>query len=278
MKYNIYIGSQKSHELIIKVLEYSLKINSKYDINVFPIYKSDLINHKFPNCEKNTPGTSFSFQRFLIPEIMSFDNLGLYLDSDMIVFKDIKELFDIDISDRQIYLPNNYKNTGHTSVMLINCSKCDWKINDIIKLLDNNELTYKELMQEIKICDDIGTFDENWNCLDLYNKDTKLLHYTNMSLQPWLSAKNKFAHYWFKYLFECLDESIITMDMVNSAISKNYVRPSVLYQIENNILDPLDIEDKVLQNIDSEFTKFCVRNNWNNLEGNYRQHSKFKQN
>ena len=90
MKYNIYIGSQKSHELIIKVLEYSLKINSRYDVNVFPIYQNFCSKHKPPVCKKNLPGTSFSFQRFIIPEIMSFKGLGLYLDSDMIVFEDIK--------------------------------------------------------------------------------------------------------------------------------------------------------------------------------------------
>jgi len=276
MKYNIYIGSQKSHELIIKVLEYSLKINSRYDVNVFPIYQNFCSKHKPPVCKKNLPGTSFSFQRFIIPEIMSFKGLGLYLDSDMIVFEDIKDLFDTAINDNQIYLPSNYKRTGHTSVMLINSSKCNWKINDIIKLLDEEHLSYKELMQEVKICTKIGTFNKNWNCLDVYNNDTKLLHFTNMSKQPWLSAKNHLAHHWFKYFFKCIDEGIISMDMISSAINNNYVRPSVLYQIDNNILNPLDIEQKVLLEMDYDFTKFCINNNWNNLEGNYTNHSLYK--
>lgn len=274
MKLNVYIGSQKSHDLIIKVLEYSLRVNSKFDVNILPIFQTELSNHNLPICKNNLPGTSFSFQRFLIPEIMSYDGLGLYLDSDMIVFDDIKYLFDAAESNDQIYLPKNFKETGHTSVMLINSSRCDWKINDIIKLLDDKKLNYKELMQEIKICNSIGTFNENWNCLDNYNKNTKLLHYTNMSKQPWLSAKNEFAIHWFKYFFRCLEEGIISMDMITFAIDNKYVRPSVLYQIENNILNPLNIEQSILLDMDFEFTQFCIKNNWNNLEGNYRVHSR----
>ena len=48
-----------------------------------------------PATPANRPRTPFSFQRFLIPELCGFKGRGIYVDSDMQVFEDIRGLWKV---------------------------------------------------------------------------------------------------------------------------------------------------------------------------------------
>ena len=51
-----------------------------------------------PLAVENRPRTPFSFQRFLIPELCGYSGKAIYLDADMQVFRDIRELWNYDFS------------------------------------------------------------------------------------------------------------------------------------------------------------------------------------
>lgn len=151
------------------------------------------------------PRTNFSYQRFCIPEACGFEGRGIYLDSDQLVFADIAELFDAPMPDGvnvlsacPIGLPHQ-----NSSVMVIDCAKTPWRIDDLIARINaggSGALTYSQLMR----LENIGVKwapapgDHQWNCLDTWTPRTKLLHFTDMGKQPWLNRKpHPLAKLWF---------------------------------------------------------------------------------
>jgi lipopolysaccharide biosynthesis glycosyltransferase len=268
-KRKIFIGAQPSHGILVKVLSHSIKKYASCKVSVVPLHKARRANHRMPSDDFNFPGTSFSFFRFLIPEEASFEGNALYLDSDMIVFSDIKKLFDTDMEDNDVMVADHFKDTGHSSVMLINCDKCKWDIDSILNDLDSCKYYYPELMRLSPVADSIGYFSSDWNCLDNYNKDTKLLHYTSMPSQPWLNWNNPNGVYWFRALSAAIDAGVVTGLDIETAISNRHIRPSILEQLRSGEEDSTKLSKEIISK-DEEFIQFCRENGWNNMEGNYR--------
>ena len=265
----IYVGAQPSHEILVKVLTHSIKKYCSTRVKVIPLWKSKRANHRMPNDEWNQPGTSFSFYRFLIPEENSFKGKALYLDSDMVVFSDVKKLFDTDMEGNDVMVADHFQDTGHSSVMLVDCAKCKWDIETIMEDLDSGKYYYPNLMRLDPVVNSIGFFSSQWNCLDSYSSDTKLLHYTCMPTQPWLNWDNPVGKYWFRALSEAMDHGAISGADVKEAVENKYIRPSIIDQLRLGEEDSTKLPEETLEK-DVEFIKYCKKNGWNNMEGNYR--------
>ena len=79
---------------------------------------------------------SFTFLRFAIPELMSFDGQALVIDPDIFLIKDaigevfLNNLFDADIACRS----GIERNSWATSLMFLNCKSLEhWNLEDIIQ-------------------------------------------------------------------------------------------------------------------------------------------------
>lgn len=133
--------------------------------------------------------------------------------------------------------------------MLLDCEKLQWKIDDIIKKLGNDELDYNSLMKEMKVAKNIGVkIPHTWNCLEWCDKDkTSLIHYTDMPMQPWVSIKNRLGHLWVKDLIDAIRDGFIDINYVIDHIKKEWVRPSLKYQIENNCYDSLKLPKEAIE-------------------------------
>jgi hypothetical protein len=252
----VYVGSQEEQMLSVKVLEYSIKKRTKVNVEVFPLHKSN-IEYGIPKDPENRQRTPFSFQRFLIPELNKFEGKAIYVDSDMQVMKDIRQLWNLPMDSHDLFTVESRKKSNRVlqfSVMLLSCDKLKWSVNDIINMLDSGELNYHSLMKEMKMAKNIGVkIPFGWNSLEWYSKkDGGLIHYTDMPTQPWVSVKNPLCKIWMKDLINAIDEGFIPIDYVKDHIQRSWVRPSLLYQIENNILDSRKLSKKVLA-MDKDF-------------------------
>jgi hypothetical protein len=237
----IYVATTEAQMLAVKVLEYSIKKHASMSVEVFPLHLSNIEIPK-PREQHNWPRTPFSFQRLLIPEIAGYEGKAIYLDSDMQVFKDIKDLWTLPFNGGKVLAVQKQKATGRRpqfSVMVLDCGHLDWDIKEIVKQLDSGELTYESLMYELSIASPIkADIDSVWNSLERFEHgETALLHYTDMSTQPWVSTKNPHGYLWFRDLFEAIDEGFISLAYVKDHIEKGFVRPSLLFQIEHKIDD-----------------------------------------
>lgn len=252
----VYVATTEVQMLAVKVLEYSIRKHASMSVEVYPMHLSDIDIPK-PRDRHNWPRTPFSFQRFIIPQMAGYRGRAIYLDSDMQVFRDIRELWTLPFNDAQVLAVREPGETGRRpqfSVMLLDCESLTWDIGKIVAQMDSGELDYEKLMYEMAVVDRISEdIDPAWNCLERYDgEQTALLHYTDMSTQPWVSVDNPLGYLWFRDLFEAIDRDFIDLEFIKEHVGKGYVRPSLWYQVEHRIEDSL-LLPRSAKSLDSNF-------------------------
>lgn len=249
------MASTAAEWLPLKVLEYSILKYCSSAVEVRGIYTLGR-NYKLPLVLDNRPRTPFSFQRFLIPEFCGYAGKAIYLDSDMQVFSDIGSLWSqsFDSHDLLTVKEAGKGRVGQFSVMLLDCERLRWNIDEIVDLLDSGKLNYSELMYEMKVAKNIGaTIPKEWNDLERFDEGkTCLLHYTDMETQPWVSSLNPLGHLWVKCLREAIHSNFITIEDMQREIANGHVRPSLMTQIQENIDDSIKLTKKQIA-IDANF-------------------------
>ena len=252
----VFVATTKAQMLSTKVLEYSIKRHTSMTCVVTPIHSSKTIIPQPVNPNKR-PRTPFSFQRFLIPDLMNWKGRAIYLDSDMQVFDDLKEVWTMPFNGAEVLAVSESNKTGRKpqfSVMLLDCNKLDWRINEIVQQLDQDKLDYKELMVDMKIAKTVrADINSRWNSLERYEPQvTGLIHYTDMDTQPWVSTKNPLGAVWVEELFRAIDDNFISIEYIETHIKNSWIRPSLLWQINNRIAETLNLPDHVLK-LDGDF-------------------------
>lgn len=231
----LYIGSDESQLLGARLLEYSVRrhstITSQFD---------DMMTVKidFPKEKCNQPRTGFSFNRFAIPKLAGYKGRAVYVDADMLVFRDFRDMWDTPFDGAQVlYAPSSDpKRVKQFSVLLLNCDELRWEPKEIVRGLDENQYDYDGLMKEFCIVppDKVrATLPTDWNSLEEYHPGkTGLTHYTDMHLQPWVSRHNPIGYSWVNYLVDAVNEGFITQAELRDALQKGFIRPSLAWQIK----------------------------------------------
>ena len=199
----VFVGWDSREDIAYQVCKHSI-VSRQPDATVIPLKQNDLraSNLYWRDLDK-LASTEFTFTRFLIPELMNFKGWALFMDCDMILTTDIKELFD-QADDKYAvmcvqhdYTPREgvkmdgqqqtvYPRKNWSSVMLINCGH------------PSNRALNKELVNDPNVTgaylhrfswlkdEEIGELDHTWNYLVGVYSDInkpKLIHYTEGG--PW---------------------------------------------------------------------------------------------
>lgn len=252
----VFVATTEAQMLATHVLEYSIRKNASMSVEFTPMHRADL-EIPIPADPVNQPRTPFSFQRFLIPELTQYKGRAIYLDSDMQVFADIRRLWAYQFDGADVLTTWDPKDGGRKpqfSVMLLNCDVLEWNIRDIVRRLDSGELSYGDLMYDMRIASDIRTaIDPAWNSLERYSEgQTALLHYTDMQTQPWVFRNHPLGYLWMRDLIDAVQSGFITRDLVVEHVEQGWVRPSLLYQLDNRIEDSL-LLPKLAKKLDKDF-------------------------
>lgn len=245
-KVRIYVGTDRSQALAVKVLEHSIKRHTSLDVTVIPMCDLPI---RSPKDIRNGQRTGFSFSRFCIPELAGYQGRAIYMDADMLVFKDIASLWNIPFDGAKVIVQQEVKYQGVTtkkrgaprerrkqcSVMLLDCDHLDWKIDKIIDGLDRGDYDYARLMYDFCLLRD----DEikygipfEWNSLEYYDERTCLIHYTDVSTQPWTSCHNKNSDLWFQEIRLMLQNGALKVDELEAEIRLGFFRPSLFWDIK----------------------------------------------
>ena len=243
---DIFVGTDRSQLLAVSVLEYSIRRHTQHKVRVCPLIDLDLPE---PNDLRQGSRTNFSFARFAIPELKGYRGKALYLDADMLVFRDIAELWQLPLNGVKIIiqgeLPSHVTKSNkvgspisrkrQSSVMMIDCDSVDWRASDIIGALDS-KYDYEQLMGEMCILPDnqVGyTLPFEWNSLEYYDENTCLIHYTDMHTQPWVSTENGFGYLWLREVRRMLDEQGLSWGALKKEIDLGYFRPSLIDELND---------------------------------------------
>lgn len=258
-KYNFHIISDFISDMNRQKLE-SLKYIRKFKLFIHEVNIDDYLNLDVNN--QLGPSSFFRFKAF---ELFAFDKV-IYLDADIIVRKDIGELYKTDIDGYYCagvedilnpYLKEKY-NISPTSlyinsgVMLINLKYCrehnvSEKINEFLNTPWKIQWGDQDIINFIWQ-NGIKSVDLTWNCAYCYNnyyedkdyyhkmaKDPAIIHYIT-SRKPWIAGMNPHLKLdYFRYL----------------RLTPYYNEFMPLYQMEENslVLSKLDeLKALVLQN------------------------------
>jgi lipopolysaccharide biosynthesis glycosyltransferase len=201
----VFVGYDTREDIAYQVCKHSIE-SKQSDASVRPLKQQELRDAGwYTRGIDKLASTEFTFTRFLIPELCNFKGWALFMDCDMILKTDIKQLFDqaddqyavmcvqhdyspsattkMDGQQQTVYPRKNW-----SSVMLFNCGH---KSNQTLTqdLVNNPEITGAYLHRFSWLKDkEVGELSPEWNWLVGHYKEPedgtpKLIHYTEGG--PW---------------------------------------------------------------------------------------------
>ena len=218
----VFVGYDTREDIAYQVCKHSIETKSKL-ADVRPLKQQELRDAGwYTRPVDKLASTEFTFTRFLIPELMDFKGWALFMDCDMILTTDIKELFDqadpkyAVMCVQHDYTPKEgikmdgqkqtiYPRKNWSSVMLFNCAHPS-NAALTMDLVNSPEINGAYLHRFSWLKDEeIGELDHTWNYLvGVYDDiDTpNLIHYTEGG--PWFENYRdcEFNELWKQELYD----------------------------------------------------------------------------
>lgn len=257
----VFVGCMPEQELAYLVLKYSIEKNSSVSVRVQRLHEAVAamgLSVPAPADPANHGRTPFSFQRFAIPALCDYQGRAVYLDSDMQVFADMRELAQFPLDDLQMVsaaaAPGSMR-APQFSVMLIDCAKLRWDVSELVGRLDRGALSYEDLMHHMRSVDRWApALPCTWNSFEAYEEGrTQLVHYTDMDTQPWLNPWHPLGKLWMQDLIAAVAEGVIPLSLVEGEVARRNVRPSILEQLRRHEPDARRLPLSVLRHDLSDF-------------------------
>ena len=190
---SIYIGYDSRESVAYHVCSNSIIRHGTVPVSINPLSLKLLQNYE----ELHTDGSNqFIYSRFLVPYLQNYSGWAIFIDGDMILRDDIKQLYEMRDESKAVQVVQHdyktrmkvkylgaknedYPRKNWSSVILWNCGH---ERNKILTPEFVQTATGAQLHRFSWLADDlIGSLPKEWNWLpDEYgeNKDAKLLHYT----------------------------------------------------------------------------------------------------
>ena len=201
----VFVGYDTREDIAYQVCKHSIE-SKQSDASVRPLKQQELRDAGwYTRGIDKLASTEFTFTRFLIPELCNFNGWALFMDCDMILKTDIKQLFDQADDEYAVmcvqhdYSPSAttkmdgqaqtiYPRKNWSSVMLFNCGhKSNAKLTQ--NLINDPKITGAYLHRFSWLKDkEVGELSPEWNWLVGHYKEPKdgtpkLIHYTEGG--PW---------------------------------------------------------------------------------------------
>jgi len=218
----VFVGYDPREDIAYQVCKHSI-LTRQPNANVRPLVQKELRDAGwYTRPVDKLASTEFTFTRFLVPELANFEGWAVFMDCDMILTTDIKELFD-QADDKYAvmcvqhdYTPKEgmkmdgqkqtiYPRKNWSSVVLFNCGHpSNAKLT--MDLVNDPEINGAYLHRFSWLKDEeIGELDHTWNYLvGVYDDiDTpNLIHYTEGG--PWFENYRdcEFNELWKKELYD----------------------------------------------------------------------------
>ncbi len=189
----VFIGYDPVEAGTFYTLAHSIHTRCSQPVSITPV---SLENLRGVLTRERDPlqSNDFSFSRFLVPWMCDFEGWAIFMDSDMLVQDDIAKLWSLRddkyaikvVKHRHVpqettkYLGNiqtKYNRKNWSSVMLMNCDKCDMLTPDYVDHMSGLQLHQFKWLYD----DDIGELPKHWNHLvgyDEHDPRVSNIHYT----------------------------------------------------------------------------------------------------
>lgn len=162
----VFIGYDRRQPLAYNVLQHSIIRHSSVPVSITPLVITQLPI-------KRRGLTDFTFSRFLVPWLCGFKGTAVFMDADMVVTGDIKELFDQIDPANAVSVMLDQARFEWGSLMAFSNACCHMLTPEFI----DNE---KNPLLDLAWAPYIGSIKDEWNhCVGYQEaKEAKLYHYT----------------------------------------------------------------------------------------------------
>lgn len=241
----VLIGGEPEQCLATEVLKWSIETSSFLTVQY--VSANDVSRDLYAQGQAGTP---FSFQRIFLPELAGRQGRGVYFDSDMLVMRDVYELFNWDMQ-RSVLLgcqPTPGRDPQF-SVFLVDNTRAPWTAEQVLDDYRRGRASYKQLMGEFDFAQPrASTLPAEWNSLEHFERGrTANLHFTDMGTQPWLSVLNPHADLWCEALFKAATARPSVRDALERSQAQGWVRPSLAWQLAHDHANPWTLPKAVKQ-------------------------------
>lgn len=258
----IFIGSSLKNSVEEAVMRYTLQ---KYTRAPLEIHVIDGITGSAKNlntgevralpdglADRIPEATAFSYARWAIPEWCDHKGRALYFDSDQLAISDVSELWNYDLAGKalaavkikevkchQYYIDHYLKPLINapeilylSSVMVIDCEKTPWKLSQLVDLMGQNAFSSVSLMnlgedfRRYFNCEVVSLPCE-WNHLNRIDRASKLVHFTDLTDQPWRFDHNDISNLWERFYLEAVDAGFVPKETLGIALERKGITPRI---------------------------------------------------
>lgn len=253
----IFIGSADRSILEQRVLQWSILTRTKHPVDFFVMNGTsnailrdngdkveDFLDARLMHQNLSTP---FTFFRYAIPQFCAYSGRAIYIDSDQLVFADIDDLWSRPLDGTGVSMCRAYRpGRWATSVMLFDCEKCRLDLPAVLADIEAGKLTYTDLnfiTDAFRAAYPIAiqVLEPEWNSLDCYSTSTKLIHFTNLRMQPWRFTMHPAEELWVMYLQGAYRDGYVTRELIEHAIAEHGCRSDLVDLAERGLrLSPFE--------------------------------------
>ena len=201
----IFIGFDHKEIVAYNVLQHSINSRATLPISITPI-NINHIKNIFTRERNNLQSTEFSFSRFLVPYLCNYEGWAIFMDCDMMVIDDIKNLWDLRDDKYAVMcvkhehkpkedvkflnqVQTQYEKKNWSSVMLLNSSKCKSLTPDYVNNASGLDLHRFKWLESEEL---IGEIPPKWNHLVDYNDNQDISKISNLH---WTEGGPYFKNY-----------------------------------------------------------------------------------
>ena len=228
----IFIGTDDTQVVPTAVLKHSILSRTRAEVEF-----RDLRN--LETGLENLFYTGFSFYRWGIPSFCNFEGRAIYLDADIVVLCDIRELWDLNVAGhshlarprprfrvRQLRLQR--LGGAYASVMLIDCAHArNWNFRAWCERAADDRDFYKQVMWCLPgspTASGRGDLPKEYNDLDRHEPGrTKVIHYTALPDQPWKRTGHTHEQVFRRSLRETYQAGAVDLDTVKAEIGRGHI-------------------------------------------------------
>lgn len=189
----VFIGFDPRQPIAYQVLSHSILRRSSVPVSITPLVLSTL-----PIRRRGL--TEFTYSRYLVPWLCSYEGKALFLDADMLCLGDIAELFSLGDSNKSVHVVKNKLKFEWPSLMLFNNFHCDKLSSDYV----DNVLSKP---QSFEWANDVGELPAEWNHIVGYDNqrtDAKLVHFT-AGIPCWTETRDcEYSEEWNREAYQAV--------------------------------------------------------------------------
>ena len=192
----VFVGYDPKESVAFHVLSHSIHSRASVPVSITPLMLSELLKLMWRQ-RHVLQSTEFSFSRFLVPFLCDYEGWALFMDCDMLMLDDIVKLWNLR-DDRYAVMcvkhdhvpkkdvkflgqpQTKYEKKNWSSVMLMNCAKCEALTVDYVNKASGLELHRFHWLGDDNL---IGEIPHRWNHLVDYDPQLPVselsnIHYT----------------------------------------------------------------------------------------------------